>query len=724
MERAEFLPFGVGRVREVREVGGVRDVRKPRLDSGGPVATLTRSDVKEHAVLSRIMDAQYEGLPLRPRNNQELPARRGLGQSEVIGSQKNAARGVLEHVAAFMLPDVKVLYEGKKLSIERTPEGKTLVKMPEPTLSNLVEAKRSIFEEDIDDPERAYDIRTLSQELKQTAYYMADGDIFSHEAVENLYNAADQLDKILIRETHVDHVSFSQIKLEADKLISSQDPQARKELQDRLYMKFFLGQPDDARFERKADGDWHVAGQEDLPGTFYERLFDRWQKGDGRDIIAAPLSTPEQIKESYTSWLTDTERENRILQIARPAIEESLSETGQLETRLPVLLGHWRSAILSSAPAEGLMRDVEAYKDSPIEEQLVNINNLFQPENSALIAKGLNYLPSEMLQLFRKNASAEDRNLAACIIADAYVKNVLQDQGLSVFSALKGSHMRLIVAKDGRAFYVDPNLAKEKGTGVEEIQGEEGEKILSELFVKKGENLDIKRGVRFRTDDGEMIASGNKAYTSGLESNMVAMAHRGEWKPEDMPKMSQEIQVAALHQAVRLYPDNAMAWLLLSKIATDGKNQEYLGNALALDKDIQTLAKESGNKIGDWTVAGVPAGDLQAILKVANADIKGQKDILEKLGETPNGDLRDLSASDLDELRRDIIQEMRKLPGTTTPDYAERMLKDVQTTLRDKLSNRDRDVTYFTLTASDKRRILQKGPMKWFEKFYESFAIR
>jgi hypothetical protein len=562
------------------------------------------------------------------REKEAREAREEVIRRQDLRGSGSLQKEVFEDFAKFLGgKDAQIRYEGNKFEVKMTSDGTYIITVPEASFENMVQVAQQLGSKDVFADKVG--IEGLPEKLMDAALILERQAIFSTSAIESLYNAGYQLKRALDKSLEDKHFSFEDIAGAAKKLFAVMNPEQRAALQkrvDEIYLGVFLGKHD-VSFTKDEKGIVHISREGKGKGKLYDVLFDRWQKSEegGAWLEANGYTSPEKLLDAknkekiisaYDKWLTNPAREYDLMHRLKFFIEESMVLGGRFERRYGVLLNQWRHMLSNSEGIKQIKEEIGQEMGQiklTEEDQLRVVTSFFQPEGKV---EKLNYLPSEILKLFKENTATGERNEAACIIADSYVKTILQDRGFGVFTELvttpTGGHTRLIAVSktDGKAYYVDPNRpgqSIEIVTDVKLLQSLRGFKTVEGKQV-----VELSHGVLIQAQ-GSVIADSNALLTSGFLTNMI---------DEAATPLPEEARLAAAQRAASLFPENPIAWLQMAKYSTGDKQKEYLERAVGLGFD-KTIAekiisdKDSKIRIGAWP--GAPVSPNAAITQVMNA---------------------------------------------------------------------------------------------------------
>lgn len=626
-------------------------------------------------------------------------AKTGEARNIIAASKGALEEQVFDNFAKFLGKGAQVHYGGDKLRVEMTNDGVYIITVPEPTFENMLSLAQLMSPEAF-----AGEMgENYPDQLMQAALLLDQQGIFSNDAIEELYNMGYRLKRIIQAKKGKSVDEDRTKKPFTLKEIQGMSRRQPREVLNAAYRTLILGKHDlDIRFTD--EGELILQREKNSDGSekrdkLYDALFKGWVKSnEGRAWIQANgedlklLRDPdlskeerrritEKITKAYDAWLVDSRQQSRTLRIIKRFIEAKVLPESSEDRHFSVLLAHWRHLLGNTETMKTISRQIDdkiAERGTQTTEQKLRIiAGFFQPDQQ-VPPEALKYLPADVLEVFQNpNSTDKQRREAACIIADSYVKGLLQERGFSVFTNLQGLHTRLIAVdkKTGEAYFVDPNRPGDEG--VTRIPDSERE-LLDELreFSERKQEWSIKRNVNFRTEKHGLIIDGNKVYVSGIISNML----------EEDQSLSSTAKYIGAKQAIKQLPENHAAWVQLVKYApTEAERAKALLQLQRLDPQLAERVRDNPQEkmlIGAWTPA-VPAGNphYDSIVAQANAEITAN-------GGGIGAGLDVLSAEELDELRRLIIQEIRTSGITPAPVFAVDMLTEVIDAFDAKQKNR------------------------------------
>lgn len=675
-----------------------------------------------------------------------LAQQEAAGNSEVLSQPAAFNEQLITQFGKFMgRENVRIEYAVQDdVTVDRAADGFQVVKVPKnPSIQTLIQIAQRLHPEQFT-VEAQTSMRQFAQDLQKAALLMDDAAIFSPDAIKALYNTGAQLEHIIDAptDTHLPVYELPEIQKESRTIIETVLPEDR----NRIFLEVVMGkhqlQPDTPRESM----------------NIYDVYFQRWesqlarsQDPDEQELFAQwDGMTLDDKQRLYDQHLREKKIQDGITRFLRPTIEKALRPGGkaveltvqatQRKAEQDIFQGtidRWRNIVgedlRKRAPeiAERL-HALEYFAQSgfsPTVEVLRDITEEFQPDKKA---EFLDYLPKNLVD----KMSEENRDAAACIVAAAYEKIVLEEalkneDGTSdylVIPELINNHATLLVVEveGNRIYRVDPSAPKGEEDAVHILDSTDPiyQEVYNDINTKFPEdaiedflfdpNIPGFEVYAQRQDaDGKThtVMSGDRLFTSTLLSNMAILDKYLEGEvPTDKVEV---VRLAAAEEAVRLAPENPIAQELMRRLQARQPLTELAQEAEAKSqeekKEPEAPKKEDNLQdllVGDWKPGtGWLAGpgrqyrggntptEFDPIINTVEAAVGG------------NG-LEVLSDQMLENTYDDFVREYQAY-RTTRPelvDFAMARINDLRNEINRRNPGGGNEISVFNLTRNEIKR--------------------
>lgn len=662
-----------------------------------------------------------------------LAQQEAAGNSEVLSQPAAFNEQLITQFGKFMgRENVRIEYAVQDdVTVDRAADGFQVVKVPKnPSIQTLIQIAQRLHPEQFT-VEAQTNMRQFAQDLQKAALLMDDAAIFSPDAIKTLYNTGAQLEHIIDAptDTHLPVYELPEIQKESRTIIETVLPEDR----NRIFLEVVMGkhqlQPDTPRESM----------------NIYDVYFQRWesqlarsQDPDEQELFAQwDGMTLDDKQRLYDQHLREKKIQDGITRFLRPTIEKALRPGGkaveltvqatQRKAEQDIFQGtidRWRNIVgedlRKRAPeiAERLhAREYWAQSGfAPTLEVLRDITEEFQPDKKA---EFLDYLPKNLVD----KMSEENRDAAACIVAAAYEKIVLEEalkneDGTSdylVIPELINNHATLLVVEveGNRIYRVDPSAPKGEEDAVHILDSTDPiyQEVYNDINTKFPEdaiedflfdpNIPGFEVYAQRQDaDGKThtVMSGDRLFTSTLLSNMAILDKYLEGEvPQDQVET---VRLAAAQEAIKLAPENPIAQELMRRLQARQPLTELAQEAEAKSqeekKEPEAPKKEDNLQdllVGAWNFPGPIPPEFQPIIDNVNTELAAEP--LEKISDATLRQAYD----DMVEVRKNI---MLNNPGNQAAlAFAKARINELGNEYNKRNPGSGNEISVFNLTRNE-----------------------